>query len=67
MRTGRRKLLTGKIGLATLVLASTTAFPGCNLLPPPPCDDAGGRGCREAPVDASAETSRDTGTPGGDV
>jgi hypothetical protein len=33
-----KKLLVATLGVGTLAFASCAAFPGCNLMAPPPCD-----------------------------
>lgn len=34
-----KKLLVAKLGAAALTFAACAAFPGCNLLPPPSCEE----------------------------
>lgn len=65
-----RKLLSGKVGVATLALVGAATFPGCNLLPPPPCDDADPRCAsttdaadRDAPSNDAADPAPDDATP----
>ena len=40
-----KKLLVATIGIGTLTFAACSVFPGCNLLPPPPCPDGGSYNC----------------------
>jgi len=48
-----KKLLVASIGVGTLTFAACGAFPGCNLMAPPPCD----------PVSDQYGCHRDLGTP----
>jgi len=39
-KTGK-KLLTARLGVGALTFVACAAFPGCNLVAPPPCRDGG--------------------------
>jgi hypothetical protein len=39
-RLPTKKLLVASIGVGALTFAAIGAFPGCNLMAPPPCDEA---------------------------
>jgi hypothetical protein len=62
-----KKLLVATLGVGALTFAAIGAFPGCNLLPPPPCDkDPNQFHCRDlgAPEDAATDLGTpDLGTP----
>jgi hypothetical protein len=34
-----KKLLVARVGAAALTFAGCAAFPGCNLMPPPSCEE----------------------------
>lgn len=56
-----RKLLISRVGIGTLTIVAATAFPACNLLPPPPCDSGTSEECGRAPRDAQPDAPSDAG------
>jgi hypothetical protein len=42
-----RKLLVASLGVGALTFAACAVFPGCNLMPPPPCTDRDDPRCQE--------------------
>ena len=60
-KTGK-KLLSARLGVGALTFVACAAFPGCNLQPPPPCDDGGNpyNGCQPY-IDAGTDAGTDAG------
>ncbi|MBL9040040.1 MAG: hypothetical protein JNM83_00475 [Myxococcales bacterium] len=62
---GKRLLVAG-LGVGTLTFAVCAAFPGCNLLPPPPCPDGAlNYPCEIESSDGGSDGSSDGSTPKG--
>jgi hypothetical protein len=62
-----RKLLVASLGVGTLTFAACAVFPGCNLLPPPPCSQSPSQlYCQDlATTDTASHGNRDAGGDGG--
>jgi hypothetical protein len=62
-----RKLLVASLGVGTLTFAACAVFPGCNLLPPPPCSqDPAQPWCQDlATTDTASDGDTGAGSDGG--
>ena len=63
-----RKLLTAKLGVGAVTIVACSAFPGCNLLPPPSRDTGPRIDAPEPDANADADSpGTDTGSTGADT
>jgi hypothetical protein len=62
-----KKLLVASLGIGTLTFAACAVFPGCNLLPPPPCSQNPAQPyCLDLSVtDSASDGGTDAGGDGG--
>lgn len=62
-----KKLLVASLGIGTLTFAACAVFPGCNLLPPPPCSQNPEQYyCRDLTVtDSASDGDTNAGSDGG--